>query len=138
MRGTSRRAEALAELEAAGIDGVVGDPDRVATLAPALEHVSVACLLLGSASGSPDALAALHATRLDMLLTRMIDTTVHGIVYEATGSVQASALAGGAARVRAACEDARIPYALLERAPDEPEMWLAEAVGAVDRVLSGY
>ena len=138
VRGTARSADAVAELEAAGIQAFVGDPDRVATLAPALEHVSVACLLLGSATGPPDSLEALHGTRLDMLLSRMIDSTVRGIVYEAVGSVDGSVLAGGTARVRAVCEDSLIPYALLQT-PGEPfDGWLPAALGSVDRVLSGY
>ena len=74
---------------------MIGDPDVVATLAGSLEHVSVACVLLGSAVGSPDQLGALHGTRLEMLLTRMLDTTVRGIVYEAVGSVDRSAPRGG-------------------------------------------
>ena len=91
----------------------------VATLARSLEHVSVACVLLGSAVGSPEQLAALHGTRLEMLLTRMVDTTVRGIVYEAAGSVEAAVLEAGAARVRECCEDARIPYALLRADPGD-------------------
>ena len=45
----------------------------------------------------------------------MIDTTVRAIVYESAGSVDPAVLAGGAERVRAACEDSLIPYALLGR-----------------------
>jgi hypothetical protein len=123
-------------LEADGIEAFIGDPDRVATIAPALEHVSVACILLGSAAGSATALQALHGTRLEMLLRRMIDTTVRGVVYEAAGNVDGSLLAGGAGRVRAACEDSLIPYALLETAPREFESWLDAAVDAVALVLS--
>ena len=32
--------------------------------------------------GTPEQLAALHGTRLEMLLERMLDTTVRGVVYE--------------------------------------------------------
>ena len=104
------------EIEAAGAEAVIGDPDVVATLARSLEHVSVACVLLGSAVGSSEQLAALHGTRLEMLLTRMLDTTVRGIVYEAAGAVDAAVLERRRARcVRACCEDSRIPYALLRR-----------------------
>jgi hypothetical protein len=110
----------------------------VATIAPAFDHVSVACVLLGSATGSAPALEALHGTRLEMLLTRMIDTTVRGIVYEAAGSVGSTLLDAGAGRVRAACEDSLIPYALLESAPEEPESWLGAALTAVQTVLSAY
>ena len=52
-RGTTRSPERLAELETAGIEGVVADPDRLATLVPALSGVTVVCWLMGSAAGSP-------------------------------------------------------------------------------------
>jgi NAD(P)-dependent dehydrogenase (short-subunit alcohol dehydrogenase family) len=124
----------IAAIEAAGAEPVVGDPDRVATVAPALEHVGVAVILLGSATGSPEALAALHGTRLDMLLLRMLDSTVRGIVYEAAGSVDASVLGAGAERVRSFCEGSMIPFALLD---DSGLEWPAEAADAVERVLRG-
>ncbi len=95
----------------------MGDPDVVGTLVRSFEHVSVACVLLGSAEGTPAQLAALHGTRLEMLLARMLDTTVRGIVYEASGSVDREVLAAGADLVRKRCEDSRIPYALLGAGP---------------------
>ena len=109
----------------------------VATLARSLEHVSVACVLLGSAVGSPEQLAALHGTRLEMLLTRVLDTTVRGIVYEAVGSVDRSVLHAGAARVRERCEDSRIPYALLDVDPADVHAWTVAAVTAINRALDG-
>lgn len=117
MRGTTRDPARCAEIEAAGAEPVVGDPDVVATLARSLEHVGVACVLLGSAIGSPDQLAALHGSRLDMLLTRVVDTTVRGLVYEAAGSVDPEILDGGVALMRARCEDARIRTCCFARIP---------------------
>ena len=137
VRGTTRDPGRRAEIEAAGAEAVIGDPDVVATLARSLEHVSIACVLLGSAVGSPEQLAALHGTRLEMLLTRMLDTTVRGIVYEAAGSVDAALLGAGAARVRERCEDSRIPYALLEAGPADVDAWTVAAVAAVNRALDG-
>ncbi len=116
---------------------MIGDPDVVGTLARSLEHVSVACVLLGSAVGSPEQLAALHGTRLDMLLTRMVDTTVRGIVYEASGSVDPAVLRAGAALVRARCEDARIPYVLLDADPADRRGWTTAAGAAVHSALDG-
>lgn len=116
---------------------MIGDPDVVATLARSLEHVGVACVLLGSAVGSPEHLTALHGTRLDMLLTRMVDTTVRGIVYEASGSVDARVLEAGATRVRECCEDSRIPYALLRADPGDAGVWTVAAVAAVNSALDG-
>jgi uncharacterized protein YbjT (DUF2867 family) len=136
VRGTTRDPERAGEIEAIGAEAVVGDPDVVATLARSLEHVSVACVLLGSAVGSPEQLAALHGTRLEMLLTRMIDTTVHGIVYEASGSVDRALLDAGAALVRERCEDARIPFALLDADPAGWSAWTSAAVRGVEGVLA--
>lgn len=104
-------------------------------MAPAFEHVSVICVLLGSAVAGPDELAALHGTRLDMLLHRMLDTTVRGIVYEASGTVDPAILDAGAERVRKFCEGSRVHYALLSANPRDCEVWLEAALGAFDRVL---
>ncbi len=137
VRGTTRNGARVETISAAGVEPHLGDPDRVATLAPALEHVTVACILLGSAAGPHDRIAALHGTRLKMLITRMLDTTVHGIVYEAAGSVGDDVLRSGARYVVAACEGSRIPYALLGGDPTDHDQWLTEAHRAVSVVLGG-
>ena len=113
----------------------MGDPDRVATLVGALEHVAVTYVLLGSATGDPDDVADLHGSRLGMLLERSLDTTVRGIVYEASGSVDPAVLRAGAERVRSACLRSSIPYLILDVDPSDHAAWLSAATGAVDRVL---
>jgi uncharacterized protein YbjT (DUF2867 family) len=135
VRGTTRDAERLDELEQAGIEAVLADPDRIATIAPLFEHVTVACILLGSAVGDEDKVRALHGTRLEMLLTKLVDTTVRGLIYEARGTVPAQALEGGAAQVRAVCEDSVIPFVLLDGDPAWSEAWLAATLDAIDNVL---
>lgn len=135
IRGTTRDPARAADIEAAGAEAIVADPDRIASVAPALEHVGVACVLLGSAVGARERVGALHGTRLDMLLTRIVDSTVRGIVYEAAGTVERAVLLDGAARVSAFCQDSRIPYALLEADPAGHRGWLEAAVLAVRRVL---
>jgi uncharacterized protein YbjT (DUF2867 family) len=137
VRGTTRDARCAAAIEATGAQAFVGDPDVVGTLIGALDQVTVACVLLGSAAGPPARLAALHGTRLDMLLTRMVDTTVRAIVYEASGTVAPAVLAKGAALVRQRCEDARIPYALLRVDAAEHAAWMASAIDAVGLSLDG-
>jgi hypothetical protein len=72
-----------------------------------------------------------------MLLTRMLDTTVRGVVYEAAGSVDREILAAGAELVRERCEDSRIPYALLGADPAEHRPWALAAAGAVQSALDG-
>jgi nucleoside-diphosphate-sugar epimerase len=135
VRGTTRDYHGRAAIEAAGAEAFVGDPDRVGTLVGALEHVAVACLLLGCATGTPAQLAALHGTRLEMLLERMLDTTVRGVVYETAGAVDGAVLRAGGERVRGACERSCIPYVLLNADPADHGLWLSSATAAVDQLL---
>jgi Trk K+ transport system NAD-binding subunit len=132
VRGTTRDSQRVEQIGGAGVEGVLADPDRIATLIPALEHVGAVCILLGSAAGSAGTLSALHGSRLEMLLLRILDTTVRGIVYEASGTVDAAVLRAGGERVRTFCEKSRIPHALLD---DARGRWPGIAADAVDRVL---
>jgi NAD(P)-dependent dehydrogenase (short-subunit alcohol dehydrogenase family) len=132
VRGTTRDPQREALIAAAGVEPFIGDPDRVGTLVPALQHVGVVCVLLGTAVGD---VSSLHGSRLEMLLSKLIDTTVRGVVYEAAGTVPADVLARGAAQVRAACETSRIPFALLERDPADHRAWIEGAVAAVDSIV---
>jgi hypothetical protein len=131
VRGTTRSAGRLAPIEAAGVEGVVADPDRLGTIMGQLAGVAVVCWLMGSATGAPE----LHGPRLETLLERLVDTPVRGIVYEAAGSVDAGLLAGGAAAVKAAAERWRMPAEVVEAAPAEPAAWLAAMRAAVGRLL---
>jgi hypothetical protein len=112
----------------------VGDPDRVGTLVPALQQVGLVSVLLGTAVGD---VSSLHGPRLEMLLEKLIDTTVRGVVYETAGTVPADVLANGAERVRAACELSRIPFALLDSDPADRDAWLDTARAAVDSAMKG-
>ena len=51
----------------------MADPDRLATLLPAIEGVSAICWLMGGAAGSPEA-EALNGSRLSTLLEHLVDT----------------------------------------------------------------
>ncbi len=126
----------MGDIEASGAEAVLGDPDRLATLAGVFDHVSVACLLLGSAAGTEEQLRALHGPRLEMLLVQLLDTTVRGVLYEARGSVHGDVLLAGAERVRTACTASRIPYALLEAVPSDHPNWTRTAAGEVDKLLN--
>jgi len=136
VRGTSRDPRRGAEIEAAGSEAVIADPDRVATLVGALEHVTVVCILLGSATGSAEQLDALHGARLEMLLTKLVDTTVHGVVYEAGGSVDRGLLRAGSERVSAFGTRSHASCAFIEVDPAARPAWLKAAVDAVERVLA--
>jgi hypothetical protein len=114
VRGTTRDPARVAELRGDGIEPWVGDPDRVGTVAFSLERVAVVVVLLGSAFGTPDAVAALHGPRLQMLLSRVLDSPVRGFVYEGVGTVDRAVLGDGAAIVRSVCERSRIPFAVVD------------------------
>lgn len=120
MRGTSRRAEGLAAIEAAGIEPALADPDRPGTLLELVADVAVVFLLLGSAEGDPEALAAIHGPRLERLLEHLVDTPVRGVAYEASGSVDAAILGAGAEIVRTASRTWHIPVKILAPEPGDP------------------
>ena len=98
-------------------DGV--DPDRLATLTPRLESVTVVCWLFGESES-----AALHAERLESLLEYLVDTPVRGFVYERSATHP-----GGEEIVTRAEGTFRLPCAVVSPSDD-----LAEAVA---RVLAG-
>jgi uncharacterized protein YbjT (DUF2867 family) len=135
VRGTTRRPEATADIAAAGAEPWVGDPDRVATLAGALEGVSLVCWLLGSAQGEPADLAALHDQRLRFFLRGLVDTGVRGFVYEASGTVDVGALARGAEAVHEVGEEFRLPVSLVDADPADPERWVQSMKSAVAALL---
>ena len=58
MRGTSRREEGLAAIEAAGIEPALADPTAPGTVLDLVGDVAVVVWLLGSAQGSAEELAA--------------------------------------------------------------------------------
>jgi hypothetical protein len=80
VRGTTRDPERVAEIEATGAAAVVADPDRLGTLLPHVEGVSVVVWLLGSVVG--EAAATIHGPRLESMLEALVDTPVRGVVYE--------------------------------------------------------
>jgi hypothetical protein len=98
-------------------DGV--DPDRLATLTPRLEGVSVVCWLFGESGTEP-----LHGDRLASLVEYLVDTPVRGLVYERSADHPQ-----GEEIVTRARETFRIPCAVVS-----PGDNLAEAVA---RVLAG-
>ena len=95
------------------------DPDRLATLTPRLEGVTVVCWLFGG-----DDRASLHGDRLAALLEYLVDTPVRGFVYERSAEHPA-----GEEIVARASATFRLPTVVIVPGDD-----LAEAVA---RVLSG-
>jgi hypothetical protein len=110
------------ELESSGhvIEEAEGaDPDRLATLTPRLEGVTVVCWLFGD-----DARESLHGDRLASLLEYLVDTPVRGFVYERSAEHP-----GGEDLVGSANATFRIPCAVISPGDDLGE--------AVERVLGG-
>lgn len=101
VRGTSRRDEGLAAIEAAGIEPALADPEQPGTILELVNDVAILVLLLGSAGGSEEELAAIHGPRLERLMEHLVETPVRGVLYEGTEE--------GAEVVRAASRTWRIP-----------------------------
>ena len=119
VRITTRTEAGRAAIEAVGAECWIGTPDRIASLRYALEGVTVVCWLLGTANGAPE----LHGTRLEFMLSQVIDTTVRAFVYESSGSVARDILAAGAALVAARAAQNEIPYALIEDGTQDQLAW---------------
>jgi hypothetical protein len=136
VRITTRSEDARAAIEQVGAEAWIGTPDRLATLRGALDAVTIACWLLGTAAGSVEQVTALHTTRLEFFLTQAIDSTVRGIVYEASGTAPPEALIEGGARTRALAERNAIPARVLLADPRDAEAWPAEARAAIESLLA--
>jgi hypothetical protein len=136
VRGTSRSHEGLNAIEGAGIEPAMADPDRPGSLLELCGDVAVVIWLLGSASGEPEEVAAIHGPRLERLLEKLVDTPVRGFAYEVTGSVDGELLEGGREIVGQAAVTWRIPAAFLTAAPDEPG-WSGSTAEMVARLVAG-
>jgi nucleoside-diphosphate-sugar epimerase len=136
VRGTARREDGLAGIQEAGIEAALADPDRPGTLLDLVADVAIVHWLLGSAQGTNEALTALHGTRLERILERLVDTPVRGFVYEAAGSVASPLLEHGAAAVRAAAQTWRIPVELVSADPVDSSVWVKEMLAATQRLAS--
>jgi hypothetical protein len=134
VRGTTRNPARVGELEAAGIEPAVGDPYRLATLLPHMANTSALVWLMASATG--DDVQALHRTRLQTTLERLVDSPVRGMVYEAAGTLPAALLREGAAEVRKAALTWQMPNVIVEQEPGDLEPWVSAMVAAVEEVLA--
>jgi hypothetical protein len=122
VRAVTRDESRRAEIEDAGCECWIGDPDRIGTLRYALDNATVLLWLLGTVD-VPD----LHGSRLEMMLERTVDTTVRGVLYEGRT---------GAAIVQAAHDRHGIPIAFLDDDPGDVAAWVAGARAGIDAVLA--
>jgi hypothetical protein len=136
VRAVTRRPERRAEIEASGCECWIGDPDVVGTLRYALDNVTLVLWMLGTVHGPPEKVSGLHGSRLRMMLERITDTTVRGVVYEAAGTVGRDVLAAGVEEVRHAQRTNEIPYALVDADPADRAAWLPAARAAIDALLT--
>jgi hypothetical protein len=134
-RITTRAEAQRPAIVKAGAECWIGTPDRLATLRGALDSVTIACWLLGTATGASSQVRALHASRLEFFLSQVIDTTVRGFVYEARGSVRAAVLAEGERTAAALTARNAIPLALITADPHDLDTWLTDARAAVNSLL---
>lgn len=138
VRAVTRTEAGRAAIEAAGAECWIGTPDVIGTLRYGLDNVTLVLWLLGTASGDPEKVAALHGSRLKMMLEKTTDTTVRGVVYEAAGTVPEDVLAAGVAEVEHARRTNEIPFALVDADPrGDRETWVRAVREAMDGLLAG-
>ena len=137
VRGTTRDPARAAAIAATGAEPYLGDPDRIATLMEALTGVTIVCWLMGTATGPPEQVAALHDGRLRMLWEKLVDTPVRGVVHEGAGPLPPPVLERGRAVAGAAHRTWRIPLVLLDADPADHVAWRAAAVAGIDSLLGG-
>jgi putative NADH-flavin reductase len=135
VRAVTRSEAGRAAIEAAGAECWIGDPDVVGTLRYALESVTIVVWALGTASGEPAAVAALHGPRLEMMLSKVIDTTVRGVVYEAAGTIAAQAFATGIAELERMGRLNEIPFVVMDADPADRSRWVTAARGAIGDLI---
>jgi threonine dehydrogenase-like Zn-dependent dehydrogenase len=136
-RVVSRTPERRAAIEAVGAEYLDGDPDRIGTLRYACENVTILVWALATATGdNQEDVHALHGSRLQMMLERTIDTTVRGVLYEATGTLPDAVLAQGREVIERMCRKNEIPFAILEADPADSEAWAAAADAALSGLLA--
>jgi nucleoside-diphosphate-sugar epimerase len=112
VRGTSRREDGFAAIVAAGIESAHADPAEPGTVLDLVGDVATVYWLLGSAAGPAENIEAIHGSRLERFLERLVETPVRRFVYEAAGSVDSAILERGSSIVQAAGERWRIPVAI--------------------------
>jgi uncharacterized protein YbjT (DUF2867 family) len=136
VRGTYRDPSRAGAIEAAGIEAVQADPDRMGEVLDHVGDVALVIWLMGTAAGSAKAVVGLHDSRLGRLLEELVDTPVRGFIYEAAGTAAPAALARGTELVEAAGRTWRIPVQVVDEDPGAYAAWLAAMTGAVGRLIS--
>jgi uncharacterized protein YbjT (DUF2867 family) len=135
VRGTSRRADGLERIEAAGIEPARADPERPGTVLELCGDVAVVVWLLGSIAGQAELIDAVHGPRLERLLEKLVDSPVRAFAYEAAGTVEPRIVEQGRRIVEAAGERWRIPVTVLGDERDQAD-WADAAAERVAGLLT--
>jgi uncharacterized protein YbjT (DUF2867 family) len=88
VRGTSRKAAGLKLIESAGLEPAQADPDSPGTILELCGDTAVVVWLLASATGEPETIAAIHGSRLERLLEKLVDSPVRGFLYEVAAGAE--------------------------------------------------
>jgi uncharacterized protein YbjT (DUF2867 family) len=121
VRGTTREEASFGAIEATGIEPALADPDRPGTILELVNDVAVLVLLLGNVTGSEEELAALHGSRLERLMERLVETPVRGVLYEGVEAGEEIVMAAG--------RTWRIPVAIVRGESSEPRDMVDLALG---------
>lgn len=135
VRITTRSPERAREIARSGAEAVIADPDVVGTLMESLAGVTVACWMLGTASGEPERVRELHGGRLRMFVEKLADSPVRGLVYEAAGPLGADPYASGRAIVERAGATWALPVSVLDADPSDPSTWVSQARERIDALV---
>ena len=136
VRGTTRDPGATEDILAARLEAVVADPERALSILDQIGDVTLVFWLLGSALGEPEQIAAIHGSRLERLLERLVDTPVRGFVYEGAGRVQRERLERGGQIAREAQKRWQIPVEVVDEDPGDWEAWTGAMLGAAERLTA--
>ena len=118
VRVVTRDEARRGEIEDAGGECWLGDPDRIGTLRYALANVTILLWALGTVE-APE----LHGSRLEMMLERTVDTMVRGVIYER---------GGGEAIVERMCTLNEVPYRMVDT---DAADWPGTVRAAIDELL---
>jgi nucleoside-diphosphate-sugar epimerase len=132
VRGTTRDPARSGEILDAGFEAAVADPAQAGTILDHVGDVTLVFWLLGTASAAPGVLGAIHGSRLERVLEKLVDTPVRGFVYESGGRVQREYLERGGGIVREAAARWRIPVEIVAEDPADRESWTAAMLGAAE------
>jgi hypothetical protein len=130
VRGTSRTEDGLAAIGQAGIEPALADPLDPHTVLELVGDVTIVLWLFASAQGPPEELSAIHGSRLERLMERLIETPVRGFVYEMKGTVNPILLEHGSEVLEAVGDTWRVGISCVFVDPRDPHDWAEIMTGA--------